>query len=393
MSVAMPLPPLPRLPPLVEPNEVPLQRLDRLSRNIALPQLGLDGQGRLAAARILVIGAGGLGSPVLQYLAAAGVGTIGIVDFDTVDVSNLQRQVIHRTASVGELKTSSAARAIGEIDRDIVVVEHPVRLDRNNALALFGAYDLVVDGSDNFATRYLANDAAALLHKPYVWGSVLRFDGQVTVFWEGAPARPSVDYRDVHPIPPDPGDALSCDEAGVLGGVCGTIGSIMASETVKIVCGIGEPLVGRLLNFDGLTSRWREIAVTRRAERMPVAELIDYDLFCGVRPISPTITAVQLLALMSMSDAAREPAPPRLIDVREASERAVSSIIGSQHLALAELLADPAQVGALQAGGGPLIVFCASGQRSARAVGALRDAGVDAVSLAGGIRAWQRVVG
>ena len=410
------------LPPLVEPVALAAGRVERLSRNIALPQLGLHGQGRLAAARVLVVGAGGLGSPVLHYLAAAGVGTLGIVDFDRVDASNLQRQVIHRTASIGELKTSSAARAIGELDSEIRVVEHAVRLDRDNALHLFAGYDIVVDGSDNFATRYLANDAAALLRMPYVWGSVLRFDGQVTVFWEGAPAGPSIDYRDVHPIPPTPGDVLSCDEAGVLGSVCATIGSIMASETVKIVCGIGAPLIGRLVSFDGLNSRWREIAISRRADRMPVTELIDYEAFCGNSSVdstssAPTITAVDLSALMSMpgrtgaSQALHQ--TPRLIDVREASEREISRIPGSRHVPLAELLADPsraeetlhAETGELAADGapratasgrgqtGPLVVYCASGQRSARAVDALRQAGVDAVSLAGGIRAWESLPG
>lgn len=369
------------LPPLVSPIDLPAERLERLSRNIALPQLGLDGQGRLSAARVLVIGAGGLGSPVLQYLAAAGTGTIGIVDFDVVDSSNLQRQVIHRTASIGEPKTRSAARAIRELDSAIEVIEHAVRLDRSNALDLFGGYDVIVDGSDNFATRYLANDAAALLRKPYVWGSVLRFDGQVTVFWEGSPSGASVDYRDVHPIPPAPGDVLSCDEAGVLGSVCGTIGSIMASEAVKIVCGIGEPLIGRLLSFDGLTSRWREIAISRRDDRMPVAELIDYDLFCGVAPTAPTITSAEV----------REMVSPQLLDVREASERAALSIPNSTHLPLAMLLADPSVVGErMRADAGPLVVYCASGQRSAWAVDVLRVAGVDAVSLAGGIRAWER---
>ena len=355
---------------------------------------------------------------MLQYLAAAGVGTLGIVDFDRVDASNLQRQVIHRTASIGELKTRSAARAIGELDPEIRVVEHAMRLDRDNALQLFAGYDIVVDGSDNFATRYLANDAAALLRMPYVWGSVLRFDGQVTVFWEGAPAGPSIDYRDVHPIPPTPGDVLSCDEAGVLGSVCATIGSIMASETVKIVCGIGAPLIGRLVSFDGLNSRWREIALSRRADRTPVTELIDYEAFCGnpsVAPTAsaPTITAGELSALMSMPGRTGNPQTlhqaPRLIDVREASEREASHISGSWHVPLAELLADPSRAKGLSDADvdelaadtavcatpsglgdtGPLVVYCASGLRSARAVDALREAGVDAVSLAGGIRAWQ----
>ncbi len=368
------------LSPLVGAGaELDPRRIDRVSRNLMLPGIGSIGQRRLAAARVLVIGAGGLGSPVIQYLAAAGVGTIGIVDFDTVDVSNLQRQVIHRSASVGEAKTASAARAVAELDASIVVRQHPVRLDRDNALDLFDDYDLVVDGSDNFATRYLANDAAALRRMPYVWGSVLRFDGQVTVFWEGAPDAASLDYRDLHPLPPAPGEVLSCDEAGVLGAVCGVIGSLMATEAVKLITGTGHPLLGRVLNYDALAGDWRELRVTRRHDRSPVSGLMDYEEFCGVPTgSSHTVTAAALLA---MTDA-------DVVDVREPHERELRHIPSDRPVPLRDVLADPATLGR-----GPVVVYCETGARSGRAVDVLRAAGVDAVSLAGGIRAWSAVVG
>ncbi len=348
-----------------------------------LPGFGLSGQRRLAAAKVLVIGAGGLGSPVLQYLAAAGVGTIGIVDFDTVDLSNLQRQVIHRTASIGEPKTASAARAIAELNPLVTVVEHAVRLGAGNAVQVFSGYDLVIDGSDNFATRYLANDAAAILGKPYVWGSVFRFDGQVTVFWESAPDGRSLDYRDLHPVPPAPGEVLSCDEAGVLGAVCASIGSMMATEAIKLITGIGEPLLGRIQILDALAGGWREVRLSRRPGRMPVTGLIDYELFCGMRPPAgggaasglggPELSAEDLIAEHM----------PNLIDVREPFEHELVHIDGARLVPLAQLLDDPAALGE-----GPFVVYCKTGIRSQRAADALRAAGADAVSLRGGIQAW-----
>lgn len=358
-----------------------------------LPGFGLAGQRRLAAARVLVIGAGGLGSPVLQYLAAAGVGTIGIVDFDTVDLSNLQRQVIHRTASIGEPKTVSAGRAIAELNPLVAVVEHAVRLDTDNAVRLFSGYDVIIDGSDNFATRYLANDAAAILGTPYVWGSVFRFDGQVTVFWESAPQGRSIDYRDLHPVPPAPGEVLSCAEGGVLGAVCASIGSMMATEAIKLITGIGEPLLGRIQILDALAGTWSEVRLSRRPGRMPVTELIDYELFCGMRPAAddgsaaggepgtarggqpgPELSAEELLA---------EVVPPNLIDVREPFEHELVRIDGARLVPLAQLLDDPAALGA-----GPFVVYCKTGIRSQRATEALRAVGADAVSLRGGIQAW-----
>ena len=358
------------------PANLPAGVLERAARTIALPGIGIPGQARIAAARVLVIGAGGLGSPVLSYLAAAGVGTIGIVDFDTVDLSNLQRQVIHRSADIGEPKTASAARSIAALTDSVTVIQHRLRLDASNALEIFADYDIVVDGTDNFATRYLANDAAALLSKPYVWGSVLRFDGQVSVFWEGAPNGRSLDYRDLHPVPPQPDQVLSCSEAGVLGSVCGVIGTMMATEVLKLITGVGAPLLGRVQNLDALSGSWREFELRRSPDRMPVAQLIDYDEFCGVPSAGGSeteISAEQLAALGGV----------RLIDVREPYEHDLAHIDGDELVPLARLLDNPGALGTA-----PMVVYCASGARSARAVAVLRARGVDARSLRGGIAAW-----
>ena len=344
------------------------EQLERGARTIALPGIGIGGQSRLRAARVLVIGAGGLGSPVLQYLAAAGVGTIGIVDFDVVDLSNLQRQVIHAGSSVGEPKTLSVARAIAALDPSIATVQHATTLTSDNALAIFADYDLIVDGSDNFATRYLANDAAAILHKPYVWGSVLRFDGQVTVFWEH-PGGESLDYRDLHPTPPDPAQVLSCSEAGVLGSVCGTIGSMMATEAIKLISGVGEPLLGRVQILDALAATWREVRLRRSPTRIPVTELIDYQAFCGVPRFDPRLEVEEV------------PDGWHLVDVREPYEHKHRHLDGDTLLPLGQLLADPSAVE------GPVVVYCASGTRSNRAAQALRAAGIEAMSLRGGIGA------
>ena len=355
--------------PIVEPGgPLSAEQLERGARNIALPGIGIDGQRRLRAARVLVIGAGGLGSPVLHYLAGAGVGTIGIVDFDVVDLSNLQRQVIHSTGAIGEQKTTSAARAIVALDPSIRVFEHDEMLTSANALELFGDYDLIVDGSDNFATRYLANDAAAILRLPYVWGSVLRFDGQVTVFWEGAPDGRSVDYRDLHPVPPEPGDVLSCNEAGVLGSVCATIGSMMATEAIKLITGVGEPLLGRVQILDALVAEWHEVTLRRSPTRVPVTELIDYDDFCGVPQIDTSLEVEEI------------PAGWRVLDVREPYEHEAGHLLGDSLLPLGLLLRDPGRVI------GPVVVYCATGVRSNRAALALRAAGIEAASLRGGMR-------
>jgi sulfur-carrier protein adenylyltransferase/sulfurtransferase len=359
------------LPPLVEPAAALTRAArERAARTISLDGFGDVAQRRLAGARVLVLGAGGLGSPALAYLAAVGVGVIGVVDFDVVDASNLQRQLIHRLADVGESKTRSAARSMRELNSDVLIREYPVRLTRDNASTLFADYDLIIDGTDNFATRYLANDAAALARKPYVWGSVLRWDGQVTVFWEGAPDGRSLDYRDLHPVPPDPGDVLSCAEAGVLGTVCATIGAMMATEAIKLITGTGEALLGRLLVLDALAAEWSEIPLRRHPDRSPVTGLIDYEEFCGLVDVDPRYEVAE-----------RMPGVP-LIDVREGWEHDRNHLRDDRLVPLATLLGDPTA-----AGPGPLVVYCETGVRSNRAVLALRGAGIEAWSLRGGIAA------
>ncbi len=298
----------PALPPLVDPGpELTRTEIERYSRHLIIPEIGVEGQRRLKNARVLVIGAGGLGSPALLYLAAAGVGTIGIVDDDDVDLSNLQRQVIHSVPDVGRSKLESARDSIAALNPLVTVVLHPVRLDSTNALEIFADYDLILDGADNFATRYLVNDAAALQGKPYVWGSILRFDGQVSVFWEEF--GPS--YRDLYPEPPAAGTVPSCAEGGVFGMLCAAVGSMMVIEAVKLITGVGRTLLGRLLIFDALGSSWREIGISKDPEGSPVTQLLDYADFCGVQgpdsdattadssadTISATVLAARLAAL------------------------------------------------------------------------------------------------
>uniref|UniRef100_UPI000B27A009 ThiF family adenylyltransferase n=1 Tax=Cellulosimicrobium cellulans TaxID=1710 RepID=UPI000B27A009 len=297
----------PRLAPLVAPGrELTTEELERYARHLSLPGVGPEGQRRLAAARVLVVGAGGLGSPALLYLAAAGVGTIGIVDDDAVDTSNLQRQVIHGGADVGRRKVDSARDAIGDVNPHVRVVAHPVRLDADNALDVLRGYDVVLDGADNFPTRYLVSDAAEVLGIPVVWGSIYRFQGQVSVFWGrprfasdpaadvDAPGRDAgaaprgVTYRDVFPVPPPPGAAPDCATGGVLGAMCGTVGSVMATEALKLVTGAGTTLLGRLAVYDALDLTWRQLAVRPDPTRAPVTEVLAgddaYAVFCGLAP-------------------------------------------------------------------------------------------------------------
>ena len=272
------------LPPLVSPaDELSVDEVKRYSRHLIIPDVGMTGQKRLKNAKVLVVGAGGLGSPALLYLAAAGVGTLGIVDFDVVDESNLQRQIIHGVSDIGRLKAESARDSIREINPYVNVVLHTERLDSDNAMAIFEPYDLIVDGTDNFATRYLVNDAAVLLGKPYVWGSIYRFDGQASVFWaEHGPC-----YRCLYPEPPPPGMVPSCAEGGVLGVLCASIGSIQVNEAIKVITGIGEPLVGRLMIYDALEMTYRSVQVRKDPEcpvcgkNPTITELIDYEAFCG----------------------------------------------------------------------------------------------------------------
>ena len=272
------------LPPLVEPAaDLSVEEVRRYSRHLIIPDVAMAGQKRLKAAKVLCVGAGGLGSPALMYLAAAGVGTLGIIDYDTVDESNLQRQIIHGQSDVGRSKAESARDSVREINPLIDVVLHTERLDSSNVMEIFAQYDLIVDGTDNFATRYLVNDACVLLGKPYVWGSIYRFDGQAVVFWaEHGPC-----YRCLYPEPPPPGMVPSCAEGGVLGVLCASIGSIQVTEAIKLLTGIGEPLLGRLMIYDALDMNYRTVKVRKDpncavcGENPTVTELIDYEAFCG----------------------------------------------------------------------------------------------------------------
>src|SRR6187401_1757861 len=247
-------------PPLVEPaSELTIDEVRRYSRHLIIPDVGMSGQKRLKNAKVLVIGAGGLGSPALLYLAAAGVGTLGIVEFDTVDESNLQRQIIHGQSDIGKSKAQSAKESIAETNPLVNVVVHDVRLDNDNVMDLFSQYDLIVDGTDNFATRYMVNDAAVLLGKPYVWGSIYRFEGQASVFW----AEHGPQYRDLYPEPPPPGMVPSCAEGGVLGVLCASIGAIMGTEAIKLLTGIGDALLGRLMVYDALDMNYRQVKIRK----------------------------------------------------------------------------------------------------------------------------------
>ena len=384
------------LPPLVEPGPpLPQDQLERYSRHVLLPQIGLLGQRRLAAARVLVAGAGGLGSPVLTYLAAAGVGTIAIVDDDVVDVSNLQRQVVHGQEDVGSPKVISAAATIAQINPFVQVTPIGMRLTEANALGLLTGYDLVIDGTDTFATRYLISDACAVLGVPCVWGSVYRFDGQVSVFWSAppAPAQP-VTYRDLHPSPPPPGSVPSCAEGGVLGATCAAIGAAMATEALKLICGIGESLLGRVMMFDALRASWDTIGVRRAAHAQPVTALADdYEAFCGLpeRP-AESIGVHELAAWLAERD--RGVRDFVLIDVREPFERELAVIPGAVGIPFARLTADVAgcleEAGAVQR---PVVLHCKSGARSARALNALQDAGFPgALHVEGGVLAWVREI-
>ncbi len=383
------------LPPLVQPAaELSVDEVRRYSRHIIIPDVGMDGQKRLKNARVLCIGAGGLGSPALMYLAAAGVGTIGIVEFDVVDESNLQRQIIHGHSDIGRPKAQSAADSVREINPYVQVNIHELRLDSTNVMDLFSQYDLIVDGTDNFATRYLVNDACVLLNKPYVWGSIYRFDGQASVFWsEHGPC-----YRCLYPEPPPPGMVPSCAEGGVLGVLCAAIGSIQVNEAIKVLAGIGEPLVGSLMVYDALEMTYRKIKIRKDPDcaicgtNPTVTELIDYEAFCGAvsdeaaaAVVDSTINVKQLSQMLDERE--RGERDFVLIDVREPNEFEIVSIPGSVLIPKNEFLMGNALAGLPQ--DKQVVLHCKVGGRSAEVLAVVKGAGfADAIHVGGGVIAW-----
>lgn len=372
------------LPPLVTPGgPLSAAEVQRYSRHLLIPEIGEIGQRRLRNARVLVLGAGGLGSPALMYLAAAGVGTLGVLDCDHVEMSNLQRQIIHGEADIGRQKTVSAAESVARINPQVTVVRHDIRLSADNAIDLFAGYDLILDGTDNFATRYLVNDACALLGKPYVWGSIFRFEGQVSVFW----AVHGPNYRDIYPVPPPAGSVPSCAEGGVLGVLCATIGSLMGTEAVKLICGIGRPLLGRLLVYNALEMTLRTVAVAPDPAAAPITGLINYDEFCGVAApdgfdATPyTVTPVELAGMLQGGG------DLLLVDVREPGEHELVAIDGDVLIPRGQILSGAALADLPT--DRPIVLYCRSGVRSAECLRALRQAGYgDVRHLGGGILAW-----
>ena len=383
------------LPPLVEPAaELTVDEVKRYSRHLIIPDVGMIGQKRLKNAKVLCVGAGGLGSPALLYLAAAGVGTLGVIDFDVVDESNLQRQIIHGQSDVGRPKALSARDSIKEVNPYVNVVVHQEALTNENVMEIFSGYDLIVDGTDNFATRYMVNDACVLLGKPYVWGSIYRFDGQASVFWaEFGPC-----YRCLYPEPPPPGMVPSCAEGGVLGVLCASIGSIQVNEAIKLLTGIGEPLVGRLMIYDALEMSYRSLNIKKDPEcpicgkNPTITELIDYDAFCGVvsadaqeAAAGSTITAAELKEMLDRKD------DIFLIDVREPNEYEIVSIPGSVLIPKDQFLNGSALERLPQ--DRRIVLHCKSGGRSAECLAVVKNAGFsDAVHLGGGVLSWVNTV-
>jgi adenylyltransferase/sulfurtransferase len=390
------------LPPLVEPaDELTIDEVRRYSRHLIIPDVGMTGQKRLKNAKVLVIGAGGLGSPALLYLAAAGVGTLGIAEFDEVDESNLQRQVIHGQSDVGRPKAESAKDSIAEVNPLVNVVVHNERLDNDNVMRVFEGYDLIVDGTDNFATRYMVNDAAYFLGIPYVWGSIYRFDGQASVFAptlaEDAPC-----YRCLYPEPPPPGMVPSCAEGGVLGVLCASIGSIQVNEAIKLLTGVGDPAVGKLVIYDALELEWRKLKVRKDpscalcGENPTVTELIDYDAFCGAisdeaadAAVEATISVTQLEHMLKERENGSRDFV--LVDVREPNEYEINKIPGSVLIPKGDFLNGSAfdELSQLTSNNQQVVLHCKSGVRSAEALAIVKGAGyADAVHVGGGVVAW-----
>ncbi len=383
------------LPPLVEPAaSLTIDEVRRYSRHLIIPDVAMDGQKRLKNAKVLCVGAGGLGSPALMYLAAAGVGTLGIVEFDTVDESNLQRQIIHGQSDIGRLKSESARDSVNEINPYVNVVIHNEALNNDNVFAIFEQYDLIVDGTDNFATRYLVNDAAVLLGKPYVWGSIYRFDGQASVFWaENGPC-----YRCLYPEPPPPGMVPSCAEGGVLGVLCASIGAIQVTEAIKLLTGIGEPLVGGLMVYDALEMSYRKIKVRKDPDcalcgtNPTITGLIDYDDFCGAvsdeaaqAAAGSTITTTELKEWLDAGKSVE------LVDVREPAEWEIVRIPGARLVPKGDILSGQALSTLPQ--DKQIVLYCKTGIRSAEALAAVKAAGFkDAVHVQGGVVSWVRAI-
>ena len=375
-----------KIPALVTPGQaLGVDEARRYSRHVVVPQISAIGQQRLKGAKVICVGAGGIGSPTLMYLAAAGVGTLGIVDFDTVDESNLARQIIHGQSDIGKSKVQSAISKIAEINPLIKTVAHEVRLDTSNVLEIFLDYDLIIDGTDNFATRYLINDACVLLGKPYIWGSVLRFDGQASVFWaEHGPC-----YRCLHPEPS--GDIPNCAEAGVLGILCASIASIQVTEAIKIIVGIGEPLIGALMTYDALSMEYRKITVLKDPQCVicgvnPAQKtlLTDYESFC-LTPKEESINVVELKMKMDNGD------DFILVDVREPHEFEIVRIPGSILMPLSQFLDGSALENLPR--DKAIILHCRSGVRSATALEILKTAGFgDSTHVEGGVLAWAQQI-
>lgn len=377
------------IPPLVEPGP-PLDpaAVTRYSRHLLLPQIGELGQRRLRNARVAVIGAGGLGAPVLLYLAAAGVGRLGVVDDDDVDLSNLQRQVIHTVGDLGRPKVASAGDAVRAVNPGVEVVEHRMRL-APDTLDVLDGYDLVVDGTDNFATRYVVNDACVARGLPEVWGSVFRFDAQVSVFW-GTPPQgvPPVQLRDLFPSPPPAGSVPSCAEGGVLGAMCGQVGTVMATEAVKLITGTGRPLLGRVLVLDALAATWREIALRGTGGRREKAGRPAEQASAEASGTPRTIRTVSAPGLRELQES---DAPVLLVDVREPTEREIVTIPGAVGVPLGEVLAGRGFDGVPR--DEPVVLYCRSGVRSEQAARALLAQGfTDVRHLAGGVLAWAEEV-
>jgi sulfur-carrier protein adenylyltransferase/sulfurtransferase len=370
------------------------EEIRRYGRHLIMPEVTLEGQQKLKAARVIVIGTGGLGAPILAYLAAAGVGHIGVVDFDTVDLSNLHRQIIHKTGNVGKNKTTSAVEMMKDINPQIDIKTYETSIRSDNALELLKDYDIVIDGTDNFPTRYLVNDACALLDKPNVYGSIFRFEGQATVFW----ASRGPCYRCLYPEPPEPGTVPSCAEGGVLGVLPGVVGTIQATEAVKLIIGQGDPLIGRLLLFDALKMKFKELKLRKDpkcplcGENKTVTELIDYEFFCGTAPIQQKQVHIEEIDVEDVEEAIKAgkvPAEIDLLDIREPFEAKIAQIPHSRQISLQEFSKRMHELDSAR----EIWLYCKDGARSGKAWKMLYDAGFRKIkNVAGGIDAWSEEI-